>query len=59
MESVDQPEKVRVVPDAVVGAGMVLYGGQVVSAAVLGPYLEPLMKSGAIVWHAAEEIRPS
>jgi hypothetical protein len=55
MDSESQ-KHVRVVPDAVVGGGLALVGGQIVSAEQLGPYLGPLMESGAVVWVGEESL---
>lgn len=54
MENAKACEQVRIVSDAVVGAGMVLRIGQVVSADRLGAYLEALLRCGAV--EAVEEV---
>ena len=54
MESKKPHPMVRIVPDAVVGAGMVLRAGEVVPADALGDHLEPLLQSGAVEWTSGE-----
>lgn len=50
MESKKPHSMVRIVPDAVVGAGMVLRAGERVAADALGDHLEILLQSGAVEW---------
>jgi HD-like signal output (HDOD) protein len=48
MENAKACEQVRIVSDAVVGAGMVLRIGQVIFADRLGTHLEGLLRCGAV-----------
>lgn len=50
-------QRVRVIPDAVVGRGLLLRAGQIVPAQVLGDHLEPLLSAGAVEWHATDEMK--
>jgi hypothetical protein len=54
MESKKHHPMVRIVPDAVVGAGMVLRAGEIVPAHTLGDHLEPLLQSGAVEWESGD-----
>ncbi len=54
MECEKPNQMVRVLPDALVGAGMVLRAGQLVRAEELGMHLEPLLSSGAVEWVPVE-----
>lgn len=54
MESKKPHPMVRIVPDAVVGAGLVLRAGEVVSADTLGDHLQPLLQSGAVEWESGD-----
>lgn len=54
MESEKHTLMVRIMPDAVVGAGLVLRQGEVVPAHLFEAHLDSLLRSGAIEWVSAD-----